>query len=114
MRFDTQVSVLRYTLGAPSSLNERPVTWPEVGSVWAAIQPGAAREAVAVDQEQASEEVVLRVRRNALTDALTAADRLGAMGETWRVIGKQRVGGWRRGFWDVKAIRWANEDLDEV
>lgn len=105
MRADTLVVVLRQTGGAASALNTPADTWPEVGTVYAAMMPGSGQEGEGAAQEASIERAVFRVWGDALTRSITTRDRLRAGGFEWKITGCGAAPGARRGYLELRAMR---------
>ena len=107
---DTLVTVLRHAKGAGGTFNEASTSWSDAGRVYAAMTPGGAEETAAIGQEMAFARAQLRMRRSALTIALSTRDRLRFHGETWKISGKRPARGAHRAFFDVDVVRRIDTD----
>ncbi|MBR9821927.1 MAG: hypothetical protein GYB51_13115 [Rhodobacteraceae bacterium] len=87
-----------------TALNEPTYQWAEIGRSWAAVEPLGAQEQVALQIEGLVEALRVLVLDTPQARAITLADRLQVLGETWDLVGKGPHAA-RRGVFAFTAAR---------
>ncbi len=88
-RYRDRVSLERETDTGALDTYGNPVSpsWGELGDFWGNLRETTGKERVAAGRLEAPATATLRLRRSPEAEAITAADRVLARGQTWAIVG---------------------------